>query len=57
MKRLSKLGIWLHNLKQVQEDQKLIRCKVCGLLQNKANWHYLKCRSCQNYLWDDRDVY
>jgi hypothetical protein len=57
MKRLSKLGIWLHNLKQVQEDQKLIRCKECGLLQNKANWHYLKCRSCQNYLWDDRDVY
>jgi len=58
-KRLSKIGIWWHNIKQeivLVPEPKLIRCDNCDKLQEKANWDYQKCNECKEYLYDIRQI-
>lgn len=54
--------VWLNNFKEglieffipTYEAVYAIRCPFCKKVQKKANWHYQRCRYCDEYMYDLR---
>lgn len=48
---------WRYNLQQVETNKKIVKCNHCKKLTHDADWHYLRCEHCGEYIYDSRELF